>query len=85
VGLGDSWESLALRAAVLTGQLPSRAVFAESMTAQALYINEHPPLDVYRMCPATDRKKVKTVGQCRSPKLLVRSTFGGVRHAPETG
>ena len=41
--------------------------------------------DVSRMCPATDRKNVQTDGQCRSPKLLVRGTFGCIRYAPETG
>jgi hypothetical protein len=42
-------------------------------------------MDVSRMCPATDRKKLHNDGQCRSAKLLVRGTFGSVRYAPETG
>jgi hypothetical protein len=31
---------------------------------------------VSRMCPATDREKVKNVDHCRSPKPLVTGTFG---------
>jgi hypothetical protein len=30
--------------------------------------------DVSRMCPATDRKKVREDGHCRSANLLVKGT-----------
>jgi len=41
-------------------------------------------MDVSRMCPATDRKKLHNDGQRRSAKLLVTGTFGLIRAALET-
>jgi len=41
-------------------------------------------MNVSRMCPATDRKKLLNDGQCRSAKLLVTGTFGLIRRVPET-
>jgi hypothetical protein len=40
--------------------------------------------NVSRMCPATDRKRLHDVGQCRSAKLLVKATFNPIPHAPKT-
>jgi hypothetical protein len=33
-------------------------------------------MDVSRMCPATDGKRLQEVGQRRSARLLVKGTFG---------
>ena len=41
-------------------------------------------MDVSRMCPAMDRKKLHNDGQRRSEKLLVTGTFGLIRQALET-
>jgi hypothetical protein len=57
---------------------------ADSMTTQAAPHPRGQRVDVSRMCPATDGKRLQEVGQRRSSKLLVNSTFGVIRQVLET-
>ena len=58
--------------------------FMRDDSEHMLILGSVPP-NVSRMCPATDRKGVRTAGQRRSAKLLVKGTFPPIRHAPEDG
>src|SRR6266487_245406 len=61
-----------------------RSELPQSMTTQAALLVRCHGMNVSRMCPATDRKKLLNDGQCRSAKLLVTGTFGLIRRVPET-
>ena len=64
---------------------PRHGQITESMTTQAAPRSKGQPVGVSRMCPATDRKKVRTVGQCRSANCWSKGTLPLIPDPLETG